>query len=56
MLLEGGVNQEDGSDQQQNLTEQFLNRLAKTLLLKEIKSAIQRSCDMNTINLEINDI
>lgn len=28
MLLEGGVNQEDGSDAQQNLTEQFLNRLA----------------------------
>lgn len=27
MLLEGGVNQEDGADQQQNLTEQFLNRL-----------------------------
>lgn len=27
MLLEGGVNQEDGPDQQQNLTEQFLNRL-----------------------------
>ncbi|NWH24833.1 WDR47 protein, partial [Grus americana] len=27
MLLEGGVNQEDGTDQQQNLTEQFLNRL-----------------------------
>lgn len=26
MLLEGGVNQEDGPDQQQNLTEQFLNR------------------------------
>nr|KAF6414768.1 WD repeat domain 47 [Molossus molossus] len=25
MLLEGGVNQEDGPDQQQNLTEQFLN-------------------------------
>lgn len=26
MLLEGGVNQEDGPDQQQNLTEQFLSR------------------------------
>ncbi|NWZ77778.1 WDR47 protein, partial [Poecile atricapillus] len=31
MLLEGGVNQEDGADQQQNLTEQFLNRLVKSI-------------------------
>ncbi|XP_043857035.1 WD repeat-containing protein 47 isoform X1 [Dromiciops gliroides] len=31
MLLEGGVNQEDGSDQQQNLTEQFLNRSIQKL-------------------------
>ncbi|NXS11222.1 WDR47 protein, partial [Neodrepanis coruscans] len=31
MLLEGGVNQEDGGDQQQNLTEQFLNRLGKSI-------------------------
>lgn len=31
MLLEGGVNQEDGPDQQQNLTEQFLNRSAVCL-------------------------
>lgn len=29
MLLEGGVHQEDGADQQQNLTEQFLNRLGE---------------------------
>ncbi|XP_012585479.1 PREDICTED: WD repeat-containing protein 47 [Condylura cristata] len=28
MLLEGGVSQEDGPDQQQNLTEQFLNRMS----------------------------
>ncbi|KAM6398219.1 WD repeat-containing protein 47 isoform 3-T3 [Pluvialis apricaria] len=31
MLLEGGVNQEDGADQQQNLTEQFLNRSIQKL-------------------------
>nr|XP_021527622.1 WD repeat-containing protein 47 isoform X8 [Aotus nancymaae] len=31
MLLEGGVNQEDGPDQQQNLTEQFLNRSIQKL-------------------------
>ncbi|EMP40088.1 WD repeat-containing protein 47 [Chelonia mydas] len=31
MLLEGGVNQEDGTDQQQNLTEQFLNRSIQKL-------------------------
>ncbi|NXX26862.1 WDR47 protein, partial [Nicator chloris] len=31
MLLEGGVNQEDGADQQQNLTEQFLNRLGESI-------------------------
>ncbi|NXD38885.1 WDR47 protein, partial [Copsychus sechellarum] len=31
MLLEGGVHQEDGGDQQQNLTEQFLNRLGKSI-------------------------
>ncbi|KAJ7332412.1 hypothetical protein JRQ81_014592 [Phrynocephalus forsythii] len=31
MLLEGGVNQEDGSDAQQNLTEQFLNRSIQKL-------------------------
>ncbi|NWW76645.1 WDR47 protein, partial [Climacteris rufus] len=31
MLLEGGVNQEDGADQQQNLTEQFLNRLGQSI-------------------------
>ncbi|NWQ69893.1 WDR47 protein, partial [Neopipo cinnamomea] len=31
MLLEGGVNQEDGADQQQNLTEQFLNRLGVSI-------------------------
>ncbi|NWR28259.1 WDR47 protein, partial [Tachuris rubrigastra] len=31
MLLEGGVNQEDGADQQQNLTEQFLNRLGASI-------------------------
>ncbi|XP_077680919.1 WD repeat-containing protein 47 isoform X2 [Eretmochelys imbricata] len=30
MLLEGGVNQEDGTDQQQNLTEQFLNSAYNT--------------------------
>ncbi|NXH61960.1 WDR47 protein, partial [Rhabdornis inornatus] len=31
MLLEGGVHQEDGADQQQNLTEQFLNRLEESI-------------------------
>ncbi|XP_056353800.1 WD repeat-containing protein 47 isoform X1 [Oenanthe melanoleuca] len=31
MLLEGGVHQEDGADQQQNLTEQFLNRSIQKL-------------------------
>nr|XP_008113242.1 PREDICTED: WD repeat-containing protein 47 isoform X2 [Anolis carolinensis] len=31
MLLEGGVNQEDGSDAPQNLTEQFLNRSIQKL-------------------------
>ncbi|NXC82097.1 WDR47 protein, partial [Cercotrichas coryphoeus] len=31
MLLEGGVHQEDGGDQQQNLTEQFLNRLGESI-------------------------
>ncbi|KAF7243388.1 WD repeat-containing protein 47 [Varanus komodoensis] len=31
MLLEGGVNQEDGSDTPQNLTEQFLNRSIQKL-------------------------
>ncbi|KAK9403994.1 WD repeat-containing protein 47 [Crotalus adamanteus] len=31
MLLEGGVNQEDGSDVQQNLTEQFLTRSIQKL-------------------------
>ncbi|XP_036199112.1 WD repeat-containing protein 47 isoform X8 [Myotis myotis] len=31
MLLEGGVHQEDGPDQQQNLTEQFLNRSIQKL-------------------------
>nr|XP_033772753.1 WD repeat-containing protein 47 isoform X3 [Geotrypetes seraphini] len=31
MLLEGGVNQEDGLEQQQNLTEQFLNRSIQKL-------------------------
>ncbi|XP_054420991.1 WD repeat-containing protein 47 isoform X3 [Pteronotus mesoamericanus] len=31
MLLEGGVNQEEGPDQQQNLTEQFLNRSIQKL-------------------------
>ncbi|NXM86196.1 WDR47 protein, partial [Oenanthe oenanthe] len=31
MLLEGGVHQEDGADQQQNLTEQFLNRLGESI-------------------------
>ncbi|XP_077188908.1 WD repeat-containing protein 47 isoform X2 [Paroedura picta] len=31
MLLEGGVNQEDGPDPQQNLTEQFLNRSIQKL-------------------------
>ncbi|NXF82865.1 WDR47 protein, partial [Sclerurus mexicanus] len=31
MLLEGGVNQEEGADQQQNLTEQFLNRLGESI-------------------------
>ncbi|KFV08695.1 WD repeat-containing protein 47 [Tauraco erythrolophus] len=31
MLLEGGVNQEDGADQQQNLTEQFLNRFGESI-------------------------
>ncbi|XP_023391887.1 WD repeat-containing protein 47 isoform X2 [Pteropus medius] len=31
MLLEGGVNQEDGPEQQQNLTEQFLNRSIQKL-------------------------
>ncbi|XP_061042215.1 WD repeat-containing protein 47 isoform X3 [Eubalaena glacialis] len=31
MLLEGGVNQEDGPDQQQNLTEQFLSRSIQKL-------------------------
>ncbi|XP_005050541.1 PREDICTED: WD repeat-containing protein 47 isoform X2 [Ficedula albicollis] len=31
MLLEGGVHQEEGADQQQNLTEQFLNRSIQKL-------------------------
>lgn len=43
MLLEGGVNQEDGADQQQNLTEQFLNRFGMCVTLVHFFLAIHIS-------------
>lgn len=51
MLLEGGVNQEDGPDQQQNLTEQFLNRLgiSVALLLFSLATCVTASLHVNLV-------
>nr|XP_060477319.1 WD repeat-containing protein 47 [Panthera onca] len=47
MLLEGGVNQEDGPDQQQNLTEQFLNRYVFQSFFKILCFDIQSKLYLN---------
>uniref|UniRef100_A0A8B9ULP3 WD repeat domain 47 n=3 Tax=Anatinae TaxID=2068716 RepID=A0A8B9ULP3_9AVES len=50
MLLEGGVNQEDGADQQQNLTEQFLNRSIQKLGELNIDASQRLTADGQNIN------
>lgn len=50
MLLEGGVNQEDGADQQQNLTEQFLNRLGISVTLLPFSNHSHNSASLH-VNL-----
>ncbi|MGH0160731.1 UNVERIFIED_CONTAM: hypothetical protein FKN15_039882 [Acipenser sinensis] len=63
MLQEGGVNQEDGLDQQQNLTEKFLNRSIQKLeelnvgiddLGGEVQS-LNPQCNGNNINCSPGD-
>ncbi|XP_040422116.1 WD repeat-containing protein 47 isoform X3 [Cygnus olor] len=50
MLLEGGVNQEDGADQQQNLTEQFLNRSIQKLGELNIDASQRLTADGQNVN------
>ncbi|KAM6262612.1 WD repeat-containing protein 47 isoform 2-T2 [Porphyrio hochstetteri] len=50
MLLEGGVNQEDGTDQQQNLTEQFLNRSIQKLGELNIDASQRITTDGQNVN------
>ncbi|KAM6129045.1 WD repeat-containing protein 47 isoform 3-T3 [Phoenicopterus ruber ruber] len=50
MLLEGGVNQEDGADQQQNLTEQFLNRSIQKLGELNIDASQRITTDSQNVN------
>ncbi|XP_075278404.1 WD repeat-containing protein 47 isoform X2 [Opisthocomus hoazin] len=50
MLLEGGVNQEDGADQQQNLTEQFLNRSIQKLGELNIDASQRMTTDTQNVN------
>lgn len=53
MLLEGGVNQEDGPDQQQNLTEQFLNRSVFLVTFLNIRNYLKAIKSMQQLLLAV---